>query len=131
MWDIIQHDNFRKMKGGRTSERNLIIPALTVLFNNGGNEHIVETKILTSELRKHINPTHADQELLKGRSDDRLSQVIRNLVSHRTLEKQGLALYQVENESKEKGYKLTKKGIMMLRQNEVNLYQLRLPFEDY
>lgn len=126
------------MRGERTTERNLILPALIVLFNNGGSNHIVKTKILTKKLRERINPTPKDQKMLKGRNDDRLSQVIRNLISHRTLEKQGLASYKIDEANKEKGYQLTEKGIVTLRQhgigneqNEIKLGQLRLPFEDF
>lgn len=126
------------MEGDRTSERDLIIPALEVLLISDGNRYLVETRVLTRELRKRIKPTLADKEMLKGRNDDRLSQVIRNLVSHRTLEKQGLAIYQIDKINKQKGYQLTKKGIEMLRQNkkeseqeEPNFGQLRLPLEDY
>lgn len=76
-------------------------PAIALIARFGDVENGLEISVLAKKLREIIKPNPADLMLLKGRKDDRLSQVIRNLVSHRTLEKRGLATYR-------KGQALTK-----------------------
>lgn len=96
----------------RIREVDLILPALQVLADS---EHLplgVSTQDLARQLRARIVPTAEDLERLQGRKDDRLSQVIRNLVSHRTLERRGLATYS-KNERDGRGYyKLTPMGLV-------------------
>jgi len=122
----------------KTRERDLIFPALKILYEYGADDQLVPTKILTKELRMSVPPTPADRIQLKGRKDDRFSQVVRNLVSHRTLERKGLATYQWEQETGEHGYMLTEMGIETLRQSGTKIDrksikrigQLWLPLDD-
>jgi hypothetical protein len=126
------------MERYKTSERDLIVPALKILFEYGADDQLVPTKILTKELRIAVQPTPADRIMLKGRKDDRYSQVVRNLVSHRTLERKGLAVYQTDPDTGEHGYKLTEMGIETLRQFGIEIErktlnrigQLWLPLDD-
>ncbi|BAV49014.1 Uncharacterized protein MLTONO_4111 [Mesorhizobium loti] len=68
------------------------------------------TAELAKKLRQQIEPTEEDLEILQGRNDDRLSQVIRNLVSHRTLERRGLATYYKNLLTGRGHYRLTAMG---------------------
>lgn len=77
----------------RTTEADLIDPAVALIAKYGDEEMGLEISVLAKKLRELIKPTAEDLMPLKGRKDDKLSQVIRNLVSHRALEKRGLALY--------------------------------------
>ncbi len=81
------------MVNERTSETDLIDPAIALIAKFGDEENGLEITVLAKKLREIVQPTVIDLIPLKGRKDDRLSQVIRNLVSHRTLEKRGLATY--------------------------------------
>jgi hypothetical protein len=81
------------MVNERTSEADLIDPAIALIAKFGDEENGLEITVLAKKLREVIQPTAIDLLPLKGRKDDRLSQVIRNLVSHRALEKSGLATY--------------------------------------
>lgn len=69
------------------------------------------TAELARQLRADLNATQEDLEVLQGRKDDRLSQVIRNLVSHRTLERRGLATYYKDERTGFGFYRLTPMGI--------------------
>jgi 5-methylcytosine-specific restriction enzyme A len=66
----------------RITESDLILPALYVIYNQPG----ITTGELIVELRSIFNPTGEDAEILQGRNDDKFSQIVRNLVSHHTLD---------------------------------------------
>lgn len=66
----------------RISEPNLILPALYIINRIPG----ITTSDLLQELREIFNPTGEDAEILQGRNDDKFSQIVRNLVSHHTLD---------------------------------------------
>jgi hypothetical protein len=82
--------NNKDMHMSLISEKNLIIPTLSVMRRNGGS--IKMTKLISS-LRSILRPNGADLVILDGRQDDHFSQKVRNLVSHRTLVKKGYAKY--------------------------------------
>lgn len=67
----------------RITEPDLILPALYVIQRQPG----ITTGDLIKELREIFNPTGEDAEILHGRNDDKFSQIVRNLVSHHTLDK--------------------------------------------
>lgn len=67
------------------TETELILPALYSLAK--ATDRKLSTTSLISELRHIIKPTGDDLTILKGRKDDKFSQKVRNLISHRTLEK--------------------------------------------
>ena len=66
----------------RITEPDLILPALYVIYK----QPEIKTGELIVELRSIFNPMGEDAELLPGRSDDKFSQIVRNLVSHHTLD---------------------------------------------
>ena len=66
----------------RITEPDLILPALYVIQKQPG----ITTGELIRELRAIFNPTGEDAEILHGRNDDKFSQIVRNLVSHHTLD---------------------------------------------
>lgn len=76
----------------RISERDLIEPVLKLIqeHDDGDGLNISEIKNL---LRGRLNLSKGDMEILSGRSDDRFSQVVRNLISHKTLQKSGFVEY--------------------------------------
>lgn len=100
----------------RTRERDLIVPALRILAEYAHPERGMTTAELADRLRGQITPTAEDLEMLTNRKDDRLSQVIRNLVSHRTLERRGLAVYHKGAIDGLGYYKLTPMGLRTLNE---------------
>ncbi|MDE6200745.1 MAG: DUF262 domain-containing protein [Clostridiales bacterium] len=66
------------------SERDLILPALLILR---GNQDGLNTTELKEELRLVLTPSGHDLDILQGRNDDVFSQKVRNLISHKTLNK--------------------------------------------
>jgi len=94
----------------RTREVDLIDPALAVIAKYGDEDLGLEISVLAKKLREIVKPTNEDLLPLQGRSDDRLSQIIRNLVSHRTLDKKGLAEYRKGTSLTRGSYVLTDLG---------------------
>lgn len=84
----------------RISEKDVIFPALLLLAQ--AKVYLKDPNISTAVLKKSIfdniedNLSDADLEPLKNRNDTKVDQVIRNLVSNKTLEKSGLASYDHE-----------------------------------
>ncbi len=68
------------------TEAELIDPAIQIIKDYGKNG--ISTSDLIKELRLILKPSGEDTKQLKGRSDDKFSQKVRNLKSHRKLEKQ-------------------------------------------
>ena len=66
----------------RITEPDLILPALYVIDRYPG----ITTGELIVELRSIFNPIGEDAEILSSRNDDKFSQIVRNLVSHHTLD---------------------------------------------
>src|SRR5437762_2242528 len=93
------------------SEPDLILPALYCINNEGE----ISTTLLSQQLRLLLNPQGEDREILSGRNDDKFSQKVRNLRSHETLEKAGLANY--ENRSGQGYWTITDKGKSILENN--------------
>lgn len=75
---------------GRTRERELILPALQIMVDRGGK---ITTRELIVALRKVLQPSGEDLDILESRIDDKFSQIVRNLRSHKTFERLGLARY--------------------------------------
>lgn len=71
------------------SETELILPALHIMSIKGS----ITTSDLIAELREILKPDGEDAMILKGRRDDRFSQIARNLVSHKTLVRLGYATF--------------------------------------
>lgn len=89
------------------SENQLIIPALLAMYESPNYE------IQTSDLIDHISSQFSldgqDLSLLLNRNDEKYTQIVRNLKSHKTLLELG---HVVEIPG---GFRLTKAGIKFLR----------------
>lgn len=81
----------------RMSEPDLILPALWFMANYPAEW--ISTSTLIGSLRQLLRPTGEDAKILSGRRDDRFSQIVRNLASHKTLEKDGLAEYEARQDN--------------------------------
>jgi hypothetical protein len=101
----------------RISERDLVLPALFCI----DNAEELSTSGLTVCLRNLLKPQGEDLEILAGRNDDKFSQKVRNLRSHETLEREGLAIY--ESRGRQGYWKITDFGKVYLEEN--------LPLLDY
>lgn len=75
----------------RISESDLILPALYCIHNAA--QGTLNTTALMQCLRDLLQPSGADIEILSQRNDDKFSQKVRNLRSHKTLERLGLCAY--------------------------------------
>lgn len=74
----------------RITETELILPSLYLMSLSGG---IITTSELIRRLRDIMKPSGEDLKILAGRSDDKFSQKVRNLIAHRTFERFGYANY--------------------------------------
>lgn len=77
------------MADKRVSETELMLPALYFINREPG----ITTSRLKSLLVDLLRPTGKDAEIARNRSDTYFEQKVRNLVSHRTLERLGYAEY--------------------------------------
>ena len=66
----------------RVSEKNLIYPCLDILDDQMSG--FMKTGDLIQALELRIRPHGEDAEILKNRSDMKFSQIVRNIVSHRS-----------------------------------------------
>src|SRR4051794_19176896 len=86
----------------RIPEAELVIPALQLLCEAPNGE--LSTTCLIEGLLDYFSPEGEDAELLMNRSDVKFTQKVRNLKSHKTLEKAGLG------EAIEDGFRITLAG---------------------
>lgn len=91
------------------TENELIVPSLYLIasMNEG-----MDTSALKDSLRSMIELDEHDSMILKGRNDDHFSQKVRNLVSHKTLERLG---YAVRNGGK---FIITQEGLDYINEKE-------------
>ena len=93
----------------RIIENQLIIPSLFFMSLSGGKS--ITTADLIPKLRDLLKPSGEDLEILAGRTDDKFSQIARNLKAHDTFERYGFATY------KDGAFTLTSKGEAYLNEN--------------
>lgn len=91
----------------RIPEAELIIPTLEFLDAAENGE--MQTTDLIRALEMMFDPEGEDRDILEGRSDTKFSQKVRNLKSHRTLEKAGLAV------SIYRGFRITPAGRKLIK----------------
>ncbi len=72
------------------SEPELVLPTLELLAAHPGG---LSTTDLIEKLTELFNPDGHDAEILANRQDTHFSQKVRNLVSHRTMERGDLWTY--------------------------------------
>lgn len=105
----------------RITERQLVLPALYLMTKL--NDGIISTSDLILKLTKVMHPTGVDAEILKGRNDTYFSQKVRNLKSHDTLVRQGLA------DNYDNGFKITRRGADYVEKHKLAInYLLRAKF---
>lgn len=102
----------------RISENELILPTLHLLFLKDS----LSTTQLINCLRKLLMPSGEDLVLLKGRKDDKFSQKVRNLYSHKTLIGPGLVKY--NGIKRNVRCSLTDKGRELYFINQPNLFEI-------
>jgi hypothetical protein len=68
-------------KAGRIGEHDIRNVVLAIIKNEP-NREITTTKLI-AELRKRLPLSPEDEEQLEGRNDDRFSQIVRNIKSHK------------------------------------------------
>jgi 5-methylcytosine-specific restriction enzyme A len=105
---------------GRISETDLVLPALYVINQQ---PEITTTKLI-DELRGIFNPMGEDAEILHGRSDDKFSQIVRNLVSHHTLDQRLEYTVLSSSETGNSTHILSEKGLKYLQDNNQTLESL-------
>lgn len=104
----------------RISESDLILPALYAIYKKPG----ITTGELIIELRAIFNPVGEDAEILHGRNDDKFSQIVRNLVSHHTLDQRMKYTTLGNTRTTNTTHKLTKHGEAYLKENISSLESL-------
>ena len=95
-------------------EKALVEPALRLISAFGDDEGGLDVTRLDELLRKRLTLSDEDREIMKGRKDDRFSQTVRNLVSHRTLERRGFAVYRDTGTYRRGAYYLTAEGLALV-----------------
>lgn len=93
------------------SENDLIIPALEEMYNSPNFE--IQTSDLIDRIAARFTLDNQDLTPLLNRNDEKYTQIVRNLKSHKTLRDLELA---VEIEG---GFKLTAKGRNWLKRNGI------------
>ena len=69
------------------SENDLILPALKIIYETSKDGGIgITMSDLIKKLRKVLKPTGEDLSLIQGHQDDKFSQKVRNLVSHKKID---------------------------------------------
>ena len=86
-------------------ESDLIIPAIRIISRHDNG---IDTSSLINLLEKEVKPSGIYLKKLKNRNDNKFTQLVRNLRSHRTLEKIGYATYDGGL------FKITKSGILFI-----------------
>ncbi|MFH1210249.1 MAG: HNH endonuclease [archaeon] len=95
------------------TEQELILPALKKMKYKGGS---IKTSELIKELEIELKPEGHDLERGKGRKDSLFSQKVRNLKSHDTLTKRGIAIYTpITNDGI---WNITERGVKYIEDNE-------------
>ena len=97
----------------RISEKELVLPALLLLAR--AKDAGLTTSEIIRGLRELLQPSGEDLEILAGRTDDKFSQKVRNLKSHDTLTREGVA-------TEDRGrFRITPHGRDVYEQHAMNL----------
>jgi len=101
----------------RIREAELVLPALSAI--KSAEKACLTMTELVRALRHTMVPTGKDLEPSKGRRDDRFSQKVRNLESHRTLKRSGYV--EMMKKGGDPAYSLSKKGAEYLDLHQESL----------
>ena len=97
----------------RISEPELVLPALKVIADNPG----ISTSELIDKLEEELKPTGEDLQILTSRGDNKFSQKVRNLRSHRTLDQRGPGYTKYQRKGGNGHQWITPKGRAYLKKN--------------
>lgn len=98
------------MPNGRFFEADLTDPALQTIRDAGGR---MDTSDLIAHLEATLPLSDEDRELLKGRTDTKFSQHVRNIKCHRNIA--GNLIYEGYLLDVPDGFEITPKGIAYLK----------------
>jgi transcriptional regulator with XRE-family HTH domain len=104
---------------GRIKERDTYLPVLKILDEQQGG--FMKTADLIRALEEWFAPKGEDAEILSGRSDTKFSQIVRNIVSHRTTAANLIGSGYAEYHKGKRGLSITTAGRLYLGQNEGSL----------
>lgn len=90
------------------SESQLVVPALIAMYNAGGS---IQTSDLIDEIAGQFVLDNIDLQPLLNRNDEKYTQIVRNLKSHKTLSDLGYAR-EIDG-----GFELTQAGEDWLENN--------------
>ena len=90
-------------------ENEIIIPALVAMAESPNGE--ITTTNLISYIQSKFHLDEQDQEYLQNRNDQKFSQIVRNLKSHKTLRDKGYA------EEIDGGFRILPPGRQFLEDN--------------
>lgn len=92
----------------RIKEKDVYIPILRLL--DDAPDGFMKTADLIKALEMMLSPSGADNQILAGRTDTRFSQIVRNVVSHRTTPTNLIGLGLVDYEKAKRGLRITTNG---------------------
>lgn len=98
----------------RIKETELSIPALSVMAEQKNGK--VRVSQLIKKLEDKMNPQGEDADILDGRNDTKLSQKVRNLVSHRNSSTNIIKKGYVEYSANDQSLTITDEGMDYLNQ---------------
>jgi len=91
------------------SENQLIVPALIAMLNSPNGA--IQTSDLIDKISQQFSLDSQDLSPLLNRNDEKYTQIVRNLKSHKTFIKKGLA------EEIDGGFRITSAGAAWLEDN--------------
>lgn len=90
-------------------EKDIVVPALLAMLDSPNGE--IQTSDLINKIRQIFNLDADDLTFLDNRTDQKFTQIVRNLKSHKTLANMNLA------EEIEGGFRITPTGVDWLEAN--------------
>lgn len=91
------------------SENQLVVPALLAMIDEPNGE--IQTSLLIEKISRQFVLDNQDLSPLLNRNDEKYTQIVRNLKSHKTFIKKGLA------EEIDGGFRITPDGAAWLEDN--------------
>ncbi len=102
----------------RIREADTYIPILRLL--DDAADGFMKTADLIKALEMVMDPRGEDAEILAGRSDTKFSQIVRNVISHRTTSSNLIGMGHVEYDKLKRGLRITTSGRWALVDAEKN-----------
>lgn len=113
----------------RISEPDLLLPTLLLISENPD----ITTGELREELELIFKPEGEDAVILANRSDSKFTQMVRNLVSHETLSREGYAVYSARVGGRGGTFEIMEKGQIFLdkhREELIDLLENGFPYDN-